>query len=709
MRTLNFAALAVVIAVAAVLLGPLRAADAKPGTDDYPAKLKNARQDALVDPWLFYNRQCTSFVAWRLNNDNGVDFDNYYGGIRWSNASNWKNAATKVGVKVDNVPVVGAVAWWAAGTPGSSRGHVAWVMDVTSNGIVIEEYNWAKVGGYGTRTLAKNDSKYPSGFIHVSDLAIANVNKPTLAGTAQVGAKLTAGTGTWTPGDATISYKWAANGKLIPGATKKTFTLTADQLGQTVRARVIASKPGLDNVVAKTPLTAAVQPGVFKTTATPTISGTPQVGQTLTASTGTWSPAGSYSYQWRAAGKEIAGATEAGYSPMAGDVGKKLTVRVTSTLAGYTSATSTSTATAAVKEGAFERETGPAITGTAQVGQVLTASPGTWTPPGAYAYQWYLGNVAIAGATKATYTPKPADIGKRIKVSVTVTAAGYTSVAETSVRTTAVVPGVLTQVTAPAITGTAQIGHTLTATAGTWSPKATTTLQWLVDGVAVKNATGATFSPRPADVGKQISLRVQASRDGYTTRAVTSPATAAVRLGVIENLAEPTLSGKPVVGKRLQANPGRWSVASAEIKYQWFLGGKPVAGATASSYIPTKAERVRVRVTISKPGYQTTKAKAGMRIFKGELRFETRPKLTGRAQVYKLLRVHPDNIPGRGERIKVRWLRDGKPIPHAHRLVYRVRVADEGHRIRAEVTARRKGWIPTVRYSRLTVPTRPAV
>lgn len=88
MRTLNFAALAVVIAVAAVLLGPLRAADAKPGTDDYPAKLKNARQDALVDPWLFYNRQCTSFVAWRLNNDNGVDFDNYYGGIRWSNASN---------------------------------------------------------------------------------------------------------------------------------------------------------------------------------------------------------------------------------------------------------------------------------------------------------------------------------------------------------------------------------------------------------------------------------------------------------------------------------------------------------------------------------------------------------------------------------------------------------------------------------------------
>jgi surface antigen len=45
------------------------AASATAGVDDYPANLKSAAQDSLVDPWGFYNRECTSFVAWRLNND----------------------------------------------------------------------------------------------------------------------------------------------------------------------------------------------------------------------------------------------------------------------------------------------------------------------------------------------------------------------------------------------------------------------------------------------------------------------------------------------------------------------------------------------------------------------------------------------------------------------------------------------------------------
>ena len=40
------------------------------GVDDYPARLKAARLDGLVDPWQFYNRECTSWVAWRLNSEN---------------------------------------------------------------------------------------------------------------------------------------------------------------------------------------------------------------------------------------------------------------------------------------------------------------------------------------------------------------------------------------------------------------------------------------------------------------------------------------------------------------------------------------------------------------------------------------------------------------------------------------------------------------
>ena len=70
--------------------------------DDYPSRLKNAAQDSLVDPWLFYNRECTSFVAWRLNHDNNVDFYNYWRGVHWGDASNWKYAADHSGVTTDD-------------------------------------------------------------------------------------------------------------------------------------------------------------------------------------------------------------------------------------------------------------------------------------------------------------------------------------------------------------------------------------------------------------------------------------------------------------------------------------------------------------------------------------------------------------------------------------------------------------------------------
>lgn len=63
----------------------------------------------------------------------------------------------------------------------------------------------------------------------------------------------------------------------------------------------------------------------------------------------------------------------------------------------------------------------PAITGTAQVGQVLTVSNGTWTgtPAPTFTRQWKKGGVNIAGATAATYTPVVGDVGATITCTVT--------------------------------------------------------------------------------------------------------------------------------------------------------------------------------------------------------------------------------------------------------------------------------------------------
>jgi predicted secreted protein len=73
----------------------------------------------------------------------------------------------------------------------------------------------------------------------------------------------------------------------------------------------------------------------------PSISGTPQVGQVLTAIPGTWTGNPSFTYQWRNEGVDIGGATSVTYTPVVGDVGDVLTVRVTATnTSGSANATS---------------------------------------------------------------------------------------------------------------------------------------------------------------------------------------------------------------------------------------------------------------------------------------------------------------------------------------------------------------------------------
>lgn len=134
--------------------------------DDYPTNLKSSAKDALVDPWTFYNRECTSFVAWRLNSVNGANFTNSMRGPngkagRFGNADNWGLNARSIGYAVNNSPAVGSVAWW-------STMHVAWVAQVNSNGtIVIEEYNRGSSGNYSRRTI---NASSVTGFIHIKDV-----------------------------------------------------------------------------------------------------------------------------------------------------------------------------------------------------------------------------------------------------------------------------------------------------------------------------------------------------------------------------------------------------------------------------------------------------------------------------------------------------------------------------------------------------------
>jgi surface antigen len=699
-RPVALAAVLATLVIGLVLPAPV---EATIGVDDYPSNLKNAAQDSLVDPWNFYNRECTSFVAWRLSHDAGIAFHNWYKGHHWGDAAIWKQAALASGVPVDGTPRVGAIAWWAMGSAGSSRGHVAWVVAVDSSSITVEEYNYLHRGGYDRRTISRTASYRPTAYIHLgdgADAALKNTGSPTVSGTPQVGVKLTASPGTWTPSGGTYSYQWYAGGIAITGATHPTFTPRAEQLGKQLRVKVTATKTGAATGTALSVATAATAPGVLTATAPPTIAGTPQVGVQLSATTGAWSPAASYTYQWRTTEGRIPGATASTFTPTAEQLDQPLQVTVTATRDGYRTARSTSVATTAVQSGTFAAQAPPTITGDAQVDKTLVASPGTWSPDAPAAYQWLVDGLPVTGATGPTYTPTADDVRKQVSVQVSVSLPGYRPASATSSATAAVIPGTFRNTSDPFVTGTAKVGVPLSADPGGWSPEPTLTWQWTADGAPIPGATSSSFTPSPAELGKHLVVEVTARRPGYLTAMIESTATAAVLPGANSVTQAPAITGLPHVGRTLTATPGTWAVAPTSVDYQWYADGVAIANATSSAFTPTEAQldqRLTVRVTAHADGYQprTASSSSTSPVLLGQAAFTTTPSLTGTALVGHTLTASPGQFTPAGGTPTYQWLRGGVEISGATARTYVLQPADVGHSVAVRVTVSAPQWAPT--------------
>ena len=165
----------------------------------------------------------------------------------------------------------------------------------------------------------------------------------------------------------------------------------------------------------------------------PTITGTPRVGEALTAQNGTWSNSPTeYRYRWlrcNGGGNNCVLLPADGKTYRVGqdDVGSTMRVRVTAVNAdGATNARSEQTAVVGSNAAPLTNTARPTITGEARVGQELTATEGTWTgSPTAFAFQWQRCDVdsltcaAVIGATGRTYGVRIADLGFRLRVEVT--------------------------------------------------------------------------------------------------------------------------------------------------------------------------------------------------------------------------------------------------------------------------------------------------
>ncbi|MBD0282189.1 MAG: hypothetical protein ICV69_08360 [Thermoleophilaceae bacterium] len=265
----------------------------------------------------------------------------------------------------------------------------------------------------------------------------------------------------------------------------------------------------------------------------------------------------------------------------------------------------------------------PKIAGTAQVGQVLTADPGTWsgTPPITYTYEWQRCNArgnackAIAGASGTSYALTSADQGATIRVRVVArNAEGSSSATSAPTGVVQPVPKPPVNTSPPTVSGTARVGETLQAGAGTWSGTEPISYdyQWqrcsLVCG-DIPGATATTYALTSADAGSTVRVRVTASNSAGSASATSAETATVVESTAPANTSPPTISGTAREGERLSATSGTWSgTEPIAYGYQWRRcdagggGCADIASATEASYTVTSADvgsTLRVAVTAS--------------------------------------------------------------------------------------------------------------
>ena len=375
-------------------------------------------------------------------------------------------------------------------------------------------------------------------------------------------------------------------------------------------------------------------------TGAPTISGSAQVGKTLTADTSGISDAdgltkATFSYQWLADDTDLSGATSSTYTLAAADKGKAVKARVSFTDDAGNDETLTSAATAAVAP--------PPLTASFQNvpaqhdGRRLFTFELRFSEnfPGKMDYRklrdeaFQVENGSVRNAARVvkgenrswTIWVRPTSSGNLVITLPATTDCSATGAVCTqagrplSNTTTVTVPGPVQNspaTGAPTITGTVRVGETLTADTSGISDddgqdNATFSYQWLADDAEISGATGSSYTLADADEGKAVKVRVSFTDDGGNDETLTSAATATVApkpnnpaTGAL------TITGPAQVGETLTADTSGISDAdglvNATFSYQWLADDAEISGATGSSYTLADADEgkaVKVRVSFT--------------------------------------------------------------------------------------------------------------
>jgi hypothetical protein len=161
-------------------------------------------------------------------------------------------------------------------------------------------------------------------------------------------------------------------------------------------------------------------------------------------------------------------------------------------------------------------------------------------------------DVLTNGQSSSFYVPETAE-GAVLRVDVVSRVPGARAVLQST--TVGTVGLAELEATRPRIKGRAAVGETVTADPGRWFPKPDFTFQWLDGGTPIAGATSKKLTLGPADVGRDLSVRVTGEKSGWSTTVRESPS-AEVAPGRLDG-ATPKITGKPRIGRTSVARPER--------------------------------------------------------------------------------------------------------------------------------------------------------
>ena len=591
------------------------------------------------------------------------------------------------------------------------------------------------------------------------------LSMPTISGDPMVGETLTADTSgisippRWR--DVQFAYQWISHDGTeeteIPSATHETYSVAQSDLGKLIKVRVDVTytdekwdfPPGeppinvgdatfsdhAKSLPTEVVVAAAVSPppaANSPATGAPTINGTAQVGETLTATTTDIGDAdglddASFTYQWLANDTAISGATDSTYTLVATGAGRAIKVRVSFIDDRGNQETLTSAATGAVTARPNSAARGaPTISGTAQVGETLTASTmGISDADGltnaTFTYQWLADDTDISGATSSTYTLGADDEGKAIKVRVT-----FNDDRGRQEILTSAVTGAAAAAPSPL---TASIHDALEfhdgATAFTFelrfSEAPPISYRTLRDH-AFTVTGGEVVQARRLEPGKNVKweITVRPSRNAGVTISLSVTTDCSVQGAIcmgdgrklsseleitvsVQNFAAtgaPAITGTARVEETLAASTTAISDANgltnASFTYQWLADDTEISGATGSSYTLTSSEQgiaIKVRVTFTDDaGHEEslTSAATAAVAARPNLPATGVPTITGTAQVGETLTAGTTAIADAdgltNATFGYQWLADDTEISGATGSSYILTSSEQGKAIEVRVT-----------------------